>query len=52
MTSDNLLRTDLVHEVNLFRQQGHWLADLDPNSTLYVLAFGAWHTVLQVLLPT
>jgi len=40
MTSDNLLRTDLVHEVDLFLQQGHWLSDLDPNSTLYVLAFG------------
>jgi hypothetical protein len=40
MTSDNLLRTDLVHEVDLFLQQGHWLSDLNPDSTLYALAFG------------
>lgn len=40
MTSDNLLRTDLVHEVNLFLQQGHFLSDLNPDETLYVLAFG------------
>ena len=42
MTSDNLLRTDFVHQVDLFLQQGHWLSDLEPESTLYALAFGAY----------
>jgi len=39
-TSDNLLRTDLVHEVAKLQQQGQFLSDLDPDSTLYALSFG------------
>jgi len=39
-TSDNLLRTDFVAETALFLQQGHILADLDPDTTLYTVQFG------------
>ncbi|KAJ7288337.1 hypothetical protein C8J57DRAFT_1279899 [Mycena rebaudengoi] len=39
-TSDNLLRTDFVAETALFLKQGHFLADLDPSSTLYTVQFG------------
>ncbi|KAJ6619428.1 hypothetical protein B0H10DRAFT_2367116 [Mycena sp. CBHHK59/15] len=39
-TSDNLLRTDFVAETSLFLQQGHFLADLDPDTTLYTVQFG------------
>jgi hypothetical protein len=39
-TSDNLLRVDFVDETRLFLQQGHFLSDLDPGSTLYAIAFG------------
>ncbi|KAJ7675795.1 hypothetical protein DFH06DRAFT_1170553 [Mycena polygramma] len=39
-TSDNLLRTDFVAETALFLQQGHFMADLDPDTTLYTVQFG------------
>ncbi|KAJ7134652.1 hypothetical protein C8R44DRAFT_431005 [Mycena epipterygia] len=39
-TSDNLLRTDFVAETSLFLQQGHLLADLNPETTLYTVQFG------------
>ncbi|KAJ7188986.1 hypothetical protein C8R46DRAFT_1206097 [Mycena filopes] len=39
-TSDNLLRTDFVAETALFLQQGHILADLNPDTTLYTVQFG------------
>ncbi|KAJ6559167.1 hypothetical protein DFH09DRAFT_1162098 [Mycena vulgaris] len=39
-TSDNLLRTDFVAETSLFLQQGHLLADLNPDTTLYTVQFG------------
>ncbi|KAJ7792431.1 hypothetical protein B0H13DRAFT_2172539 [Mycena leptocephala] len=39
-TSDNLLRTDFVAETALFLQQGHFLADLNPDTTLYTVQFG------------
>ncbi|KAK7048387.1 carbohydrate esterase family 16 protein [Favolaschia claudopus] len=39
-TSDNLLRTDFVTETALFLQQGHLLADLNPDTTLYTVQFG------------
>lgn len=39
-TSDNLLRTDFVAETALFLQQGHLLADLNPETTLYTVQFG------------
>ncbi|KAJ7044156.1 hypothetical protein C8F04DRAFT_1071831 [Mycena alexandri] len=40
-TSDNLLRTDFVAETALFLQQGHILADLNPDTTLYTVQFGS-----------
>ncbi|KAF8147327.1 hypothetical protein K438DRAFT_2027785 [Mycena galopus ATCC 62051] len=39
-TSDNLLRTDFVAETALFLQQGRFLADLNPDTTLYTVQFG------------
>ncbi|KIJ51407.1 carbohydrate esterase family 16 protein [Sphaerobolus stellatus SS14] len=39
-TSDNLLRVGFVDEVRLFLQQGRFLSDLDPEETLYLVAFG------------
>ncbi|KAJ7366898.1 hypothetical protein DFH08DRAFT_835810 [Mycena albidolilacea] len=39
-TSDNLLRTDFVAETALFLQQGKYLADLNPDTTLYTVQFG------------
>ena len=39
-TSDNLLRVGFVDQVRLFLQQGRFLTDLDPESTLYLVAFG------------
>ncbi|KAJ6477409.1 hypothetical protein C8R47DRAFT_650298 [Mycena vitilis] len=39
-TSDNLLRTDFVAETALFLQQGHFMADLNPDTTLYTVQFG------------
>ncbi|KAJ6508756.1 hypothetical protein C8R45DRAFT_968596 [Mycena sanguinolenta] len=41
-TSDNLLRTDFVAETALFLEQGHFLADLDPDTTLYTVQFGSF----------
>jgi hypothetical protein len=34
------LRTDFVAETALFLQQGKYLADLNPDTTLYTVQFG------------
>ncbi|KAJ7069717.1 hypothetical protein C8F01DRAFT_524818 [Mycena amicta] len=39
-TSDNLLRVDFIEQTNLFLQQGHFLSDLNPDTTLYTVHFG------------
>ncbi|KAF8589475.1 carbohydrate esterase family 16 protein [Ramaria rubella] len=41
-TSDNLLRVDFVDQTRLFLQQGRFLSDLDPVSTLYLVAFAIY----------
>ncbi|KAJ7644157.1 hypothetical protein FB45DRAFT_897082 [Roridomyces roridus] len=46
-TSDNLLRTDFVAETALFLQQGHFLADLTPETTLYTVQFGDFSDFTQ-----
>ncbi|TDL23160.1 hypothetical protein BD410DRAFT_170547 [Rickenella mellea] len=39
-TSDNQLRVDFVEQTSLFLQQGRFLADLNPDTTLYTVQFG------------
>ncbi|KAF7288500.1 Carbohydrate esterase family 16 protein [Mycena chlorophos] len=39
-TSDNLLRVDFIDQTNLFLEQGRFLSDLDPDTTLYTVHFG------------
>ncbi|KAF7298954.1 Carbohydrate esterase family 16 protein [Mycena indigotica] len=38
-TSDNLLRVDFIEQTNLFLQQGRFLSNLDPDTTLYTIHF-------------
>ncbi|KAJ7212088.1 hypothetical protein GGX14DRAFT_361742 [Mycena pura] len=38
-TSDNLLRVDFIEQTTLFLQQGRFLSDLDPDTTLYTLRY-------------